>query len=379
MAGVAVTRLQDQVFVANGQTPIPTAGHIPMNRRINSVLFVLDVDLTQPGAGQAAQLGAVQHQLLSLVKIGRRVNVTGLGLRILNWMRQGREINFPAGFPATAGGVFSRRIVWQLSYVDHSSRSPFDGCPPSELWKDPIEVRFGSNAIFAATAPTIAGTLRTYVIHDDAGSVPGKTAYIPTSLVFGTDDFSALQAQVQRGGRYIYAAIFREQPNDPGGITSAQVTNVTSYIDGTPLLNNLRSQDAASVFNAIVSDGAGIEFESQTDPRGGELLDDLPGVAAAAGQATNVDFLPVVMAPKGWLLSGIPYAREGLKLELQGTLGAYKVAYLMAEPRNDAGIAIAAPKLGLKGNARFTHKTASKAELNRGSLAAFLPLRLHGE
>lgn len=376
--GVRVTRLQDQNLASlTGQTvSIQTAGQIPPNRDILGVVFRLDCDITQPGAGQAAQLGAVLHQLLASVKIGRRVSISGLGMRFLNWLMLGREPNFPAGFPATAGGVFSRAISWSLWYQDPSSRAPNDGAVPSELWQDPIEVRFGTTAIFAATVPTSVGNavLRTYVVHQ-AGQKDDNTAVVPVSLNIQSEDFNALTAIVNKVGRWVYAVLYREASNDAGGITSAQVSNVTSYIDGEPILNNLRSQDVATVYNQFKARGSNVETESQTDPRGGEIIDDLPGAAAAAGQGTTVDCLPLIVPTDEYLVSECPEANIGAKFEMAGTLGAYKIAYRIVEPRPLANLGNAGRKLGLA-NADFEAKTHSKANLNDMRLLPYIPLRL---
>jgi hypothetical protein len=373
--GVRVTRLQDQTFVSGGTVSIQTAGQIPPGRDVLGVLFRLDLDITQPAAGQVAQLGAVLHQLISQVKIGRRVSISGLGLRFLSWAMFGREVNFPAGFPATASAVFSRAPEWNLWYQDPSSRAPNDGVIPSELWQDPIEVRFGTNAIFGATVPTLGnGTLRTYVVHQ-AGQRDDDTAVVPVSLNIQSEDFNALTATINKVGRWVYAILYREASNDAGGITSANVSNMTSYVDGEPILNNLRSQDAASVFNLIKSAGSSVETESQTAPVGGELNDAQPGPAAAAGQGTTIDWLPLLVPTDKYLVSETPEAMIGAKFELTGTIGAYKVAYRIVEPRPLANLGNAGRKLGLS-NAIFEAKTHSKNDLANSRLLPFLPIRL---
>lgn len=375
MAGTRVTRLQDQTFVSNGTVSVQVAGQLPPRRVVYGVLFRLDCDLTQPGAASAVQLGAVLHQLIAQVKIGRRVSISGLGMRFLNWVMKGYEPNFPAGFPATNAAVFSRSITWPLWYCDPTSRSPRDYAIPTEMWQDPIEVRFGSNAIFAATAPTIGNaTLRTYVVHG-AAQADADSAVVPSSLNIQSEDFNSLVATINKPGRWVYAVAYREASNDAGGITSANVTNVTSYVDGEPQLNNLRSQDAATIFNQLCADGGNIEVESQTDPRAGECIDDLPGTAAAAGQGTSVDYLPLIVAPKPYLVSETPEAMIGAKFEFTGTLGAYKVAYRIVEPRPLALLANAGRRLGI-GDATFTAKTASKTDLRDGRLLPYIPLRL---
>src|SRR5512143_1241745 len=118
MAGTRVTRLQDQTFTPGTTVNVQVAGALPPRRVVYGVMFRLDIDITQPAAGQVIQLGSVLHQLLANVKIGRRVAVSGLALRFLNWAMLGREPQFPAGLPATANGVFSRSVEWSLWYAD---------------------------------------------------------------------------------------------------------------------------------------------------------------------------------------------------------------------------------------------------------------------
>jgi hypothetical protein len=373
--GVRVTRLQDQTFVSGGGVSIQTAGMIAPKRVVLGIIFTLDCDLTQPGAASAAQLGAVLPQLLSFVKIGRRVAIDGLGLRFMNWLMMGKAPNLPAGFAAVNGNVYSRKTTWALWYADPSSRSPNDGAVPSELWQDQIEVTFGSNAIFAATAPAIGnGTLRTYVLHQ-AAQADENTAVVPTSLNIQSENFSALTANINKVGRWVYAFAYRVASNDAGGITSAQVSNAIAYADGEPVVQNARAQDLAAIYNQIAADGAQIQTDSQTAPLSGEAINEHPGFAAAAGQGVTVDFLPLIMPAKPYLVSDCPEALVGTKFEFTGTLGAYKIAYRIVEPRPLATLGNAGRKLGMP-ESDFEAKTHSKTDLKDKRLLPYIPLRL---
>src|ERR1700690_1652936 len=142
------TPLQSQVYASGASVSIQTAGAIPTGRRVRRVLFILDIDATQP-ATPVAQAGFAFHYLISQIKIARRVSITGLGLFFLNWMMRGMAPQTPAGFAAgVVTNVASRRVVWSLDYSDINSKNPDDGAMPSELWADPIEVRFNTNAPF---------------------------------------------------------------------------------------------------------------------------------------------------------------------------------------------------------------------------------------
>lgn len=376
--GTRVFRLQDQTFNSGATVSIQVAGQLPPKRVITHVLFRLDVDITQPAAGAAVQLGAVLHQLVSQFKIGRRISITGLGLKFLNWMTKGFEPSFSSGFPGTLNAVFSRSVVWCISYLDSTSRSPYDACIPVEMFLDPIEVRFGTNAIFAATVPTLGnGTLRTYVVHQ-AAQTSDDTAVVPQSLNIQSDDFNALVAVINKPGRWLYALAYREASNDAGGISSAQVSNLISYVDGEPQWNNARSQDAASVFNQIAAFGSSLETDNGATPalsQAGEILNDQPGVAAAAGQGTTINYQPLFVPPYPYLVSEVAEARVGAKFEFTGTLGAYKIAYRLVEPRPMSMLAAAARRLGID-DAHFEAKTHSKQDLKNMELLPYLPLRL---
>jgi hypothetical protein len=382
-----VTNLQSQTFTSGGTVTIPVAGALPTGRRVRSVVFRLDIDATQPGAGMAAQLGTVLPQLIAQIKIGRRVSITGLGLFFLNWMQNGFSPAWPPGWAAgAAADVRSRSIVWQLDYADMTSVQPEDAAVPSEIWTDPIEIRFGTNAIFAATVPTLGnGTLRTMVYHDAASvSRDGKRITVPQSLNIQSEDFSALSAIINKPGAWVYACAYREASNDSGIITSANVANVISSIDGVPLLNSLRLQDVASVFNAMRSHGSnyGSEGQALTVPGannatsgtaiGGECVNDQPGVAAGAGQAVTANFLPLVFPPRNYHVSMLAKAKTGFRSDLTGTLGAYKIAYRIIERRPDSAVGNAARRLGV-GSGGFGPKTGNSPIHTDPELAPFLP------
>lgn len=354
--GVRYTRLQDQTFGSGQTVSIQTAGALPPSRDVFGILFRLDLDMTQPGAAAAPQLGAVLHQLIAQIKMGRRVSITGLGLFWLNMLAGGRAPSFGAGFPATLGAVFSRGIEWYLPFADSSMHLQDDLAIPSELFIDPIEIRFGTNGIFAATAPALGnGVLRTYVVHGPSNMDSGVEGVVPPSLNIQSDDFNALVALIQKPGLYLRAVAYREASNDAGGITNLQAAAVNVFIDGEPVVYNARASDMAALYNAVTADGSTLKVESQTLPVAPEAINAAPAAAAAAGQGVTVDVLPLITQPKGYKLSQCPEALTGFKSEIAGTLGAYKIAYEIVEPRPESSIAKAAARLGIpagKGVAR---------------------------
>ena len=381
------TPLQSQVFTSGASVSVQTAGALPTGRRVKTVLFILDIDATQP-ATPVAQAGFVYHQLLSQIKIARRVSITGLGLFFLNWLHRGMAPTTPAGFAAgVATNVASRRVIWALDYADYSADKPDDGAIPSELWTDPIEVRFNTNAGFAVPQPVLGnGLLRILVGHDAASnSKNGKRITIPQSLNIQSDDFNALSAFINKPGAWAYVGIYREtQPSDAGIITSANVSNVIASVDGLPLQNSIRAQDIAAQFNQVRAHGNNMESEGITDPvpgvstataathLAGATINDQPAVGFGAGQGVTLNFLPVLFPHSNYKISMLPRAKIGFRADLTGTLGAYKIFYRLIERRPDQGVGNAARRLGVTSGA-YSPKTNPSPIAQDPELAPFLP------
>ena len=381
------TPLQSQPFASGASVSVQTAGALPTGRRVRNVMFILDIDETIPAA-PVAQLGAAFAQLIAQIKIARRVSITGLGLYYLNWLQKGMKPESPAGHPAlVAANVVSRRIVWSLDYADLSAANPSDAAVPSELWTDPIEVRFGTNAAFAAPVPALGnGILRIYVGHEAAAvSANGKRVTIPQSVNIQSDDFNALTAIINKPGAWVYALIYREiQPSDGSPITSANISNTIVSVDGIPLMNSVRLQDLASIYNQIRAGGTVLDSEGQTEPVvgvnsaaapthvSGAALNSQPAVGAGAGQAVTTSFAPLIFPPLNYKASMLPRAKIGLRVDLTGTLGAYKIAYRIIERRPDQGIGNAARRLGVT-SGMYAPKTGASSIGDDPELAPFLP------
>jgi len=388
-ANIQWTPLQSQIFASGASVSIQTAGALPTGRQVRRVLFILDIDITQPGAGMAAQLGIAMYMLIAQIKIARRVSITGLGLHFLNWLQKGMEPESPAGFAAgAAADVRSRRICWSLDYYDETSQKPGDACIPSELWTDPIEVRFGTNAIFAATIPTLGnGLLRTYVEHEAASVASnGKRVTVPPSVNIQSDDFNALSAFINKPGAWVYVGIYREPtPYDGGAITSANISNLIASVDGIPLMNSVRAQDLCSFYNQVRAAAPNPQWEGQSDDTAGtsnvttapahlpgSAIHDQPAVAAAAGQGVTMNFVPVLFPGRNYKVSQLPRAKVGLRVDSTGTLGAYKMFYRLVERRPDQGVGNAARRLGIT-NGGFGAKTQPSPISDDPELAPFLP------
>jgi hypothetical protein len=381
------TPLQTQTFNAGASVSVQTAGALPTGRRVKTVLFVLDMDYTQP-ATPVAQAGFALRQLLAQIKVGRRVSITGQGLFNLNWLMRGQAPETPAGWAAgVATNVASRRQVWALDYADYSADNPDDGAIPAELWTDPIELRFGGSGSFATPSPTFSnGTLRVLVGHDAASTAKnGKRVTIPQSLNIQSDDFNALTAMINKPGIWAYALLYREpSPSDGGIVTSANVSNMIVSVDGIPLVNNIRMQDLLAAYNQVRAHGNNLESEGQTDPvagtntataathMAGAAINDQPGVAFAAGQGVTTSFVPLLFPHSNYRVSMLPRAKIGFRADLQGTLGAYKIAYRLIERRPDQGIGNAARRLGVTSGV-YSAKTGHSPITQDPELAPFLP------
>ncbi len=381
------TPLQSQPFTAGASVSVQTAGALPTGRRVKTVLFILDIDATQPAA-PVAQAGFAYHQLLAQIKIARRVSITGVGLFFMNWLMRGMAPQTPAGFGAgVVTNVASRRVIWALDYADYSAQKPDDGCVPSEIWTDPIELRFGTNAAFAAPAPVLGNGLLRILVGHDAASVAknGRRVTIPQSLNIQSDDFNALTAFINKPGAWAYALLYREvQPSDAGIITSANVSNMIVSVDGIPIQNGLRAQDIAAEFNQVRASAPVLWSEGITDPVpgatnaafgahvSGSLINDGPAVGFAAGQGVTLNYLPLLFPHENYKVSMLPRAKIGFRSDATGTLAAYKIAYRLIERRPDQGIANAARRLGVTSGA-YKAKVDSSAIAQDPELAPFLP------
>lgn len=377
--GLQVTVLPDQVITTGQQNTVQVTGLLPPNRLVYGVEFIALGDFTEPGGGPGVALGTCMFQLLANLSVGRRVNISGLGLRYLEWLMNGRSGNLPADCPAV-GGVYSRAVRWFLRYTDNKARNPSDGAIATELFTDPLVLRWGAPAaIFAANAPTFANAaLRTIVWHGPANNVPGQTGTVPASVqIMSEGDFVTQQQPVQKAGIYSHALLFREQINTGGPISDAMVTRFTTFIDGSPLLQNIAASEAAALYNRNQATGTDFEVPSATVPQAGELLNNEPGAAAAAGQGIlGTNFLPIVIPHEKYKLSELAMATGSLSWQVAGTLGPanpYRVAYRLIEPRPDSSVGDSVGRLGLTSGV-LKPNTDNGKTLSDPVLSRFVPL-----
>jgi hypothetical protein len=378
--GLRTTKLNDNANLVFGQGfSFNTKGAVEPGRLILAVRLVLDATFTQPAAAQQIQFGEVFRQMIARLNIGRRINVTGLGAIAHEWAKTGRQAQFPGDIPATANGVFQKRIEWTIYYSSPLARNPFDGAVPSDVWNEQVTGNLGAASIFAATAPTLSNaTLRCYVDHVAASAQPGKVK-VGVSQVFMDDGFTNLSPLIAKAGAFLYAVIYREVANDRGRITSANISNVTSKIDGVPQILNARAEDVASMFNRWVATEASRGGSSPVYGQAAGSIDDQPDQAAAAAQSSlQMEMVPAIIIPRGFNISQVARAKQSLSLELSGNLAAYRVAYGYIEPRSEDSFSKAASQMGLKRGV-VRAKTASKTGLPPDAdLAPYLPAVVEG-
>jgi hypothetical protein len=241
--------------------------------------------------------------------------------------------------------------------------------------------------VFAAPAPVLSNGLLRILVEHDAASVAknGKRVTVPPSHNVQSDDFNALTAIINKPGIWAYALVYREtQPSDTGIITSANVSNLIVSVDGIPLQNNIRAQDMATYFNEIRCQASGYQSDGPTDPvpgvlsaaaithASGNAVNDQPAVGTAAGQGVTIQFLPLLFPPDNFKVSMLPRAKIGMRVDMTGTLGAYKIAYRLIERRPDQGIGNAARRLGIT-SGTYVAKTASSSLSDDPELASYLP------
>lgn len=376
--GTQIMPLEPRTFSHGGSVSVPTSGRVPPGRRVLKVLFDLTFTATQPAA-PTTQNAASLYQLLALVKHGRRISIDGLGLGILNWMKNGREIALAADIPNTPNGVYDRRVQWEISYIDPTSRSPFDGALPSELFGiDPLDINFAAAAnVFGGTAPTLTNaTLRTYVIHD-AGQSSAESGVAPSSRVISSQDFSALTATLEKKGAFLYVAAYRTAANDGGAITSTQAGSVSVFVDGETFVRALRLQDLASAFNASRANGSRRRSLSSVAPVPGESLNDTPNVGNGDGAVVAVEFAPLIFPIGQFYVSNqVAQAEKSLQFDFQsGTLTNYRIAYELIEFGSPEKAEAALRKLGIPRVGRWEVKAANKGSAIGASFAPYLPHR----
>jgi hypothetical protein len=149
-------------------------------------------------------------------------------------------------------------------------------------------------------------------------------------------------------------------------------------------MNSVRLQDLATIYNQVRAGGPLLDAEGQTEPvvgvnaaaapahLGAMALNSQPAVGAGAGQGVVTSFCPIIFPPNNYKMSAVPRAKIGLRVDLTGTLGAYKIAYRIVERRPDQGVGNAARRLGVTSGV-YAPKTGAASIGDDPELAPFLP------
>ncbi len=274
-------------------------------------------------------------------------------------MDQRKSGTFPGDIPATASYVASKRIEWCIQYHRPESEKPYDGLIPTELFDEMVQAPLATNAIFGATAPTLGNaTMRCYV---DTLPGPKQGFDVPTSYRIFDQPFAALNAQVLVPGALEHVALFTTAANSRNRLTSANIASITTRADGKPLLINSRLEDAASLWNRhqAITSLRGSSSPVYNQPA--ESIDDQPDQSNGAAQASSqVEFCPLVFPSRTYTEDKLAKVKNGLAVDLAGTIGAYTIACRIREERDVGHGQRAARKAGAA--AGTIHATTGHAD-----------------
>ncbi len=380
-SGLRQTKLEQKAWAAGAPLSFATSSLIPPHRRVLKVDLVVRGSFTQPAA-PTSQKGVALFQMLSNIKHGRKISIDGLGLHNLNWLRYARETSLCADLPNTPNAVFNREVKFTIPFHDPTSRSPWDGSMASELFGEyPIEIQCSAASIFGGTAPTTSLVVDAIVTHDEAQVGEDEDSVVaPASMVMMSQQFSALDAIVEKAGAWLYGCIYRVASNDTGSMTSTQISSIDTFVDGEVAAKSMRAIDMVHDFNSIRALGSVKRETGNVNAQAGCLINADPGDGDADGAVVTMEFVPVVYPPRDYYLSNqVPHAEKSFRATLSGTATTYNLAYVLYEGTSESEHNNAARKLGLSGPIEWSPKTASKTNLGGRALGAwgkFLPTRI---
>src|SRR5512138_1763524 len=98
------------------------------------------------------------------------------------------------------------------------------------------------------------------------------------------------------------------------GITNAEISDLSLSISGKNVIDLLKSEECANLFDLYRAHGSDKLVDSATAPEGGEQIDDEPGYAVGAAATVTYPFLPILFPKNGYKLSKTFDAPEGIKL-----------------------------------------------------------------
>ena len=361
--------LESKNYVAGGNVQI-SLRDLPPKKRIKAFVLRLEATWTQSGSPTAAA-GDDLCRVFQNIEVGKRIKGTGAFFDRLNWMQRGGQLAMPGQVPATASTVFRRTLTCVVPFVDLYAMSMMDTAPLAEYFRDtPLIVDFAGAALFSTI--TIAGTLRTFAILEDA-----EDGVVPSALQMGYTDWSG-QTMYLEPGLYTHAFLYKEAT---GGstVTNAEVTSVYAVVDGATVVNLLRPEELAITDDYFFAKGGAWRTESATAPVVGEQLSDVPALTGGAAATVTMEWVPLLQVPANYKLTSCFEVKKSLRLDFQGSLTSFRVGWRRIEPRSAEQAVKAMAKAGIQHpnvNA-IRAKTHSKKDLtgHKARMLSFLPLR----
>lgn len=359
--------LESKPYVAGGNVQV-SLRDLPPGKRIRAFFLRFEGLFTQSAAPALAS-GDALAQIFQNIELGKRIKVTGAYLDRLNWLMRGGQMSLPADVPATASTAFRRTLTSIIPFMDPFADSKGDGCPLTDFFRDtPLIVDFAGSALFPTI--TIAGTLRTYAVLDEADE-----GVVPSALQMGYTDWTGSQVFLEPG-LYTHAWAYKETG---GVITNAEITSISATIDGDRVIDLVRAEELAVLNDYYFANGAALRATSATVPVPGEQFTDEPAYTGGAASTVSLEFAPILMCGPNYKLTQAFLVEKTMRLDFQGSLNQFRIGWRRFEPRSAEQAIKAMVKAGIPNPdpARIEAKTASKAGLSpaRAKFMRFLPLR----
>ncbi len=318
MLGYKKWVLNSPAYVTGGSTKV-LLQDLP-DARLLGFLLRVKFDLTTTIAATLA--GTQLYRILDLLKLGDRVRATGRGLWFLRWCMSGATPQMPASIPAVAA-VYSRFCDFWVPFADFASASPLDTAINTSLVRNTaIEINWGNEAaLFAAVGGSLSAVgVRTIAVLDKP-----KPEEIAAEPEIDFTDWNQQTANVPAAGAISHLFAYDETTDD---MLDTDYTTWTIFVDGETLVPIEQTGELVAEYNLLRANGVSPITPSATVPIGGEQIVDEPGVAAAAGQAMTIPFIPLIVPPAdaaGYSLTHLPIAQSMLRVDFTGAHTAVRL------------------------------------------------------
>lgn len=370
-----VHQLPSAVWTAgNMQFPLRNT---PAASRIRSLNFRLEADFLTGAA--AALIPSLQlFRLISKIDLGPTRSGSGAYFHVLESIRRGMEVSFPASIPATNASHFLRNITWRVPFRDPRQAFPDDDEPVANSLNGIVvnvvgapflELDTGDNTW--NTLGSITGTLYCEAELEEPNESPGA------EVEFFTFDLTGQTPELDPG---LYEDIFVFREN-LATISSLQVATIGLQVDGLQLMDDhTRLGQHIARYNDAYALGPRTQLSSATVPEGEELLNDQPAVTAGAAATLTVPWVPVVYPLKGGKKTQLPLAQRNILIRYTGTDTTLHVGCRRIRRRTDAEKVAAMHAVGrndISSAAQIEAKTGSKKGLVgwKAGLKDYFPLR----